>query len=229
MATGAPDANGIWIYGEDDSQPTFSALLNKLGASTSTQVGTLRQASPIQVANATARNAAFPAPVQGNTVFRNDLGVTEIYYEAYNSSTNPGGATSAGWYPNVPILFNKSVGSTNPIPNTTSDVGNSSQTLTIPEANMICEFEVTARVQMNIAMSVEVWINIDGTDIATTKVQSNSTGEMHIPLYYRTTAILGAGNRTIKLRLKASASNAAVFYDARWKVTLTPPTKPLGA
>lgn len=35
MATGAPDANGIWIYGEDDSEATFSALLNKLGTSTS--------------------------------------------------------------------------------------------------------------------------------------------------------------------------------------------------
>jgi hypothetical protein len=35
MATGALDANGIWIYGEDDSETTFSALLNKLGDSTS--------------------------------------------------------------------------------------------------------------------------------------------------------------------------------------------------
>lgn len=39
MATGALDSNGIWQYGEDDSETTFSALLNKLGASTSTQVG----------------------------------------------------------------------------------------------------------------------------------------------------------------------------------------------
>lgn len=29
MATGALDANGVWIYGEDDSELTFSALLNK--------------------------------------------------------------------------------------------------------------------------------------------------------------------------------------------------------
>lgn len=39
MATGALDANGIWIYGEDDSEATFSALLNKLGSSTSTEIG----------------------------------------------------------------------------------------------------------------------------------------------------------------------------------------------
>lgn len=39
MATGANDAQGIWQYGEDDSNATFSALLNRLGTSTSTQFG----------------------------------------------------------------------------------------------------------------------------------------------------------------------------------------------
>ena len=33
MATGALDTNGVWLYGEDDSEATFSALLNKLGTS----------------------------------------------------------------------------------------------------------------------------------------------------------------------------------------------------
>lgn len=47
MATGAIDANGIYQYGEDDSEATFSALLNKLGASTSTQVAALRPAGRI--------------------------------------------------------------------------------------------------------------------------------------------------------------------------------------
>lgn len=41
MATGAPDSNGIWIYGEDDSEATFSALINKLGNSTSTAIAPL--------------------------------------------------------------------------------------------------------------------------------------------------------------------------------------------
>lgn len=39
MATGANDAQGIWQYGEDDSNATFSALMNRLGTSTSTQFG----------------------------------------------------------------------------------------------------------------------------------------------------------------------------------------------
>lgn len=50
------------------------------------------------VADQAARNALFPSPAQGNSVWRNDLGFEERYYAAYNASTNPGGRTPAGWY-----------------------------------------------------------------------------------------------------------------------------------
>lgn len=59
MATGALDANGIWIYGEDDSEATFSGLLNKLGDSTSDVIADLKQAGRVvQVATGT-RNSIF--------------------------------------------------------------------------------------------------------------------------------------------------------------------------
>jgi hypothetical protein len=51
------------------------------------------------VADATARDALFPSPVQGNSVYRLDKGWMERYYALYNSTTNPGGASTAGWYP----------------------------------------------------------------------------------------------------------------------------------
>lgn len=38
MATGALNAQGVWIYGEDDSNTTFSALLNRLGTSISSDM-----------------------------------------------------------------------------------------------------------------------------------------------------------------------------------------------
>lgn len=47
MATGALDANGIWQYGEDDSETTFSALLNKLASSTSTQIASNKTAGRV--------------------------------------------------------------------------------------------------------------------------------------------------------------------------------------
>jgi len=39
MATGAPGSNGVWLYGEDDNEATFSALLNKAGTTVNTQLG----------------------------------------------------------------------------------------------------------------------------------------------------------------------------------------------
>lgn len=55
MATGALDANGIWQYGEDDSEPTFSGLLNKLAASTSTKVSSLKASDTTSGTFAAAR------------------------------------------------------------------------------------------------------------------------------------------------------------------------------
>lgn len=52
------------------------------------------------VANAAARDALFPSPVQGNRAFLTDLGLEQTYYGLYNSSTNPGGRAAAGWYGN---------------------------------------------------------------------------------------------------------------------------------
>lgn len=63
-----------------------------------TQIAALQTASPRTVANQAARDALFPSPVQGNSVWRNDLGAVETYYGLYNVSTNPGGRSVAEWY-----------------------------------------------------------------------------------------------------------------------------------
>lgn len=73
-------------------------ILSRLGA-VEDQTATLQTAAPITVSGVTERNSIFPSPQQGVSVFRNDLGVIERYYALYNASTNPGGATPAGWYP----------------------------------------------------------------------------------------------------------------------------------
>lgn len=49
MATGALDANGVWIYGEDDSEATFSSLLNKHASS----IGATMKGRIAQVVTAT--------------------------------------------------------------------------------------------------------------------------------------------------------------------------------
>lgn len=49
------------------------------------------------VANQAERDALYPNPIQGNTVFRQDYGRRETYFGLYNASTNPGGMAVAGW------------------------------------------------------------------------------------------------------------------------------------
>lgn len=53
------------------------------------------------VGTSAARDIVFPSPVQGDMVWRDDLGVIETYYGLYNSTTNPGGRDSAGWYSDI--------------------------------------------------------------------------------------------------------------------------------
>lgn len=75
MATGSLDANGIWIYGEDDSEATFSGLLNKLGTSTSNTVTRLESftgyTANLPIANGgTGASTAKNARVNLNTAYR---------------------------------------------------------------------------------------------------------------------------------------------------------------
>lgn len=67
-------------------------------------------AAPVMVAaTAAARDAYWGVPGseaaritlqnRGATTVRTDVGWTERYYATYNATTNPGGASPAGWYP----------------------------------------------------------------------------------------------------------------------------------
>jgi hypothetical protein len=55
--------------------------------------------STMVFASSADRTTALAAPSQGMMSFLNDSGTTWYYAELYNASTNPGGASVAGWYP----------------------------------------------------------------------------------------------------------------------------------
>jgi hypothetical protein len=55
--------------------------------------------STMVFATSAARASALAAPSQGMISWLNDSGTAWQYLELYNASTNPGGATAAGWYP----------------------------------------------------------------------------------------------------------------------------------
>jgi len=78
MATGAPGTNGVWQYGEDDSEATFSALLNKVASTTDTQIGTDRGRLTTLEAKPTAGLVPIaPSSVDksGGTATANSLGL----------------------------------------------------------------------------------------------------------------------------------------------------------
>jgi hypothetical protein len=55
--------------------------------------------STMVFATSAARTTALAAPSQGMVSWLNDSGTAWQYYELYDASTNPGGASVAGWYP----------------------------------------------------------------------------------------------------------------------------------
>jgi len=61
--------------------------------------GYLQDQAVMTFASSAARSAAITSPSQGMTTYLTDSNTYWQYFDAYNSSTNPGGAASAGWYP----------------------------------------------------------------------------------------------------------------------------------
>lgn len=87
------DTKQLQTYTGSAWQPT----VNTTAFATIAQAAVAPVASTV-VANAAARDAQFPSPVQGNRAFLSDLGLEQTYYGLYNASTNPGGRPAAGWY-----------------------------------------------------------------------------------------------------------------------------------
>lgn len=93
--TGGTTAQWVQVRANSALEAT---ILTRMSAVES-RATNLEAASPVVVSSVAERNALFPAPVQGNTVWRKDLGYMERYYDAYNASTNFSGTTgTVGWY-----------------------------------------------------------------------------------------------------------------------------------
>lgn len=85
--------------GPDDLVPLqtpFAVMASSIDAAL---LGLGGQVPMLPVANAAERDAIYPNPTQGDSVVRKDKGWTEMYYALYNSTQNPGGTISAGWFP----------------------------------------------------------------------------------------------------------------------------------
>jgi hypothetical protein len=61
--------------------------------------GYLQDQAVMLFASSAARTTALASPSQGMTTSLTDSNTSWQYFDAYNSSTNPGGAATAGYYP----------------------------------------------------------------------------------------------------------------------------------
>ena len=135
---GATSPDNIYVPQTTDDLTPLATPMANLANSVQTAISARFRgyAGPIQaipVANAAARGAAFPTPIQGDSVFRLDKGWTERYYGTYNVTTNPGGAVAgAGWYPVEGVLpwYSSVQSATASIPNVTWTGVNADGTVT---------------------------------------------------------------------------------------------------
>lgn len=82
-------------YADTSTSMSVADITAEMATSISTELAKLSNAGI--VASATERDTLYPTPIQGNNVFRSDLGITQTYFDVYNAVTNPGGKPSAGW------------------------------------------------------------------------------------------------------------------------------------
>ena len=152
--------------------------------------GYLQDQAIMKFATAAARTSALASPTQGMMSFLSDSNTYWQYYEIYNSSTNPGGAATAGWYPaeGTTLFAGKRNNTSLSIPtatytvvsfNTFSCAGSTSNTTTIQINSATAPSTFTVRqngwyrLSMNIPMGA--WSSTAGTARAMASNRNSAT------------------------------------------------------
>jgi hypothetical protein len=87
----------LW-YADTDSPLSPHGISAAEATSAGNKLEFIEKALPVKVISSAARNELYPTPVQGDSVYRLDLGWEERYYEVYNFLNNIGGKPEPGWY-----------------------------------------------------------------------------------------------------------------------------------
>lgn len=173
---------------------------------------------PPVVANATERDAKFMSPTQGLTVYRNDLGATETYYDLYNGSTNVGGRSVAGWHltPTRRIIQQKQIIQTTEQTQTAAsgliDYTGVSVAITPTNANSTLEVEFFFP---SVGTSNASWITsvlaLDGTNVKSLDVYNGTgTGKTTGPTvtYLMTAGSTATKTFNVKIQNSSGTMNA---------------------
>lgn len=118
MATGAPGTQGIWQYGEDDSEATFSALLNKVASTTNTQIGvdrgriTTAEGKITSLEGTRPGTAGKPWAVSAGVLTTSASAQTVITFPSSRFNVRPTFTAQILAHPNVCVPFVDSVSAT---------------------------------------------------------------------------------------------------------------------
>lgn len=91
-------------YADGDTPLSIATITAEQATSIDGALGNINKYAGRNVADATERDNFYTSPAQGDTVFRNDTGNIERYYEVFDTNSNPGGKSPAGWYPAAQVL-----------------------------------------------------------------------------------------------------------------------------
>jgi hypothetical protein len=229
MATGSLDTNGVWNYGEDDSIALFSDLLN-LGTTSTSDAFTVDRArlstiesnqeatSTFVAASENARDSRWGVPTTsaaqlllqnlGARTVRTDTGYTERFHGIYNATSNPGGRTTAGWYP-----VEKSIGLTPIKPSAITFVSGSGS------ANASGELSFTDCSKISLAGLFDTYQRIKMVFRFTSSVQTpvllrfrNASTDLAASDYTYTSAVI-QGNAFTSTETSLSASSIRLAAD----------------
>lgn len=107
----------------------------------------------------------------------------------------------------------------NPLPTSFADSPSTSLTFTLPVAcNLYIDFG--CRMQINTNLTSDCVLNVDGSDVSGVQFQNPVAGQTYNNVSKVKKVSLAAGSHTIKLRGKATQSNAAVNIEPYWWATV---------
>lgn len=175
-----------------------------------------------------------PAPQQGDTIFRDDLGCQMHYYGYWNASSNKGGATPNGWYPAPGALASSAQAGTQNVPSgvstditalaAISGMATGGIGLTVSGTGVTCDFagwyEVTAhaRISTHSIGGRSVAILLAGAVHSTHDVDARATAAT--PVEYTKFVRVTAAGQKIGLRISqtsgATLTAGELRLDIKW-------------
>ena len=192
----------LWSPDGSDGVDILRVQLANMQTSVDTALVGLRSTlSALPVNNVAERDARYPNPVQGDRVWRKDLGYEETYYALVAPGTNPQGNPVAGWVPSSAAWRATDVGGAL----TTNFLNRASLTLPRGAYKISGVINVDTSTTANVTYSSQLY-NVTTTSVLLSTAFRTSTPNMAGPLVLDDVLFFPV---TTQLQLRARAESVS--------------------